>query len=1062
MNWRFGQTLKALVVGLLLQGALPLPAQEQEKAREPSRKLMPKDMGSNATVLRIPDDPGARGDWLLYWYGGKAPLDYLKFRLGVATREVARWQDRFPALARPGQKVSPAASSVPVWRSLGPTKEPVTAARPDMDGGRLVSVVTHPTDPKTLYVATAAGGVFKTTNADYASSGPWTWTNITDTIPSTSSGGSTSVGALAMSPADPNTLYLSMGDTEGQTVGNSASGCIGFYKSTDGGGIWSSPVILGATTYTHAILPLTANIVLVGGDDGLYRSSDGGDTFSKITTGLALDTVWSLQAFSSSDLVCTQYKSYTGAIYASDDAGLTWTKATLSGLPGTPGRMTVATSAASATQGWALLGLSDQTFAKGLLKTIDNGHTWTYLAAPTAPGSLFQTYTDSFQSANDGGLPFYTQDIAVDPADANKVWAGANHALYRTLDGGTSWVQMAYGYDQDTVYAHPDYHCSAWAKTGPPTLYLGNDGGLCIVRDPYRTPIPRSGSSASQPSDPTYIDNRWNQGINSHEVWRFGNTAATTPATARNQIVAGLQDNGTRVRVDDGGGLASSTCFGLVIGGDGMAGHIHALNGNMAMGGSQNMNLVRTLDGWTTQNAATIGITEAGGRNAPFVTNLIPDLSDSANNTLYTHSFTKIYRTTNYGAAWTALASSPIASSEVIRNMAVSRSNPQTLAVVVKGGRGYLTTNGGTGWTTLGTLPNSSGNLSCVTFDPTTSSTLYVGSVAQVATASHLWQSTDGGNLFMALDANPGFPTGVVVESLVVDPTHSGVLYVATDLGMYQSLNRGATWARFGSGLPLVNVKDLYIAPDSSFLRAATFGRGIWEITLSPYGPTLTTQPASQAVYAGQTATFTVAATATSGSLSYQWKKGGAKVGANASSYTTPAATGSDSGAQFTVAVTDDNGTATSDTATLTVILSPAVTAISPSGGLVGTTITLTGTSFAGATAVRFNGTSATFTVVSATSITATVPTGATTGTVSVTTPAGIGTSASSFTVKTRDFNGDGVTDVLDLATIARAYGATPASTNWNAAADLNGDSVVDDLDLALFLGGLAFQVRSW
>ena len=205
-----------------------------------------------------------------------------------------------------------------------------------------------------------------------------------------------------------------------------------------------------------------------------------------------------------------------------------------------------------------------------------------------------------------------------------------------------------------------------------------------------------------------------------------------------------------------------------------------------------------------------------------------------------------------------------------------------------------------------------------------------------------------------------------------------------------------------------------------------------------------------------------MAATATSGSLSYQWKKGGAKVGANASSYTTPAATGSDSGAQFTVAVTDDNGTATSDTATLTVILSPAVTAISPSGGLVGTTITLTGTSFAGATAVRFNGTSATFTVVSATSITATVPTGATTGTVSVTTPAGIGTSASSFTVKTRDFNGDGVTDVLDLATIARAYGATPASTNWNAAADLNGDSVVDDLDLALFLGGLAFQVRSW
>ena len=270
----------------------------------------------------------------------------MKFRLGVATRELERWQDRFPALAKPGEKPLQAAANTPVWRALGPTKEPVAGTRPDMDGGRLVSIVTHPTDPKTLYVATAAGGVFKTTNADYASSSGWNWTNITDTIPSTSSGGSTSVGALAMSPADPNTLYLSMGDSEGQSVGNVASGCIGFYKSTNGGSTWSALVILGATTYTHAILPLSDKLILVGGNDGLYRSPDGGTSFTKITAGLAQDTVWSLQAFSPSDLICTQYGAYTGSIYASDDAGLTWTMATLTGVPGTPYRMTVATTAA--------------------------------------------------------------------------------------------------------------------------------------------------------------------------------------------------------------------------------------------------------------------------------------------------------------------------------------------------------------------------------------------------------------------------------------------------------------------------------------------------------------------------------------------------------------------------------------------------------------------------------------------------------------------------------------------------------------------------------------------
>ena len=183
-------------------------------------RLKGSDIVSGMPVGRVAYDPKDRGDWFLYWYGGRPTLDYLKFRMDLVQREMERWHDKMPGRQVANGLNTAAASSVAgSWRSIGPLKEPITGDRPDMDSGRLVDIVTHPTDTQILYVATGSGGVFKTTNANFASSGPWNWSNITDTLTSTSSGGSTSVGALAMSPAAPNTLYLGMGDREGNTVG---------------------------------------------------------------------------------------------------------------------------------------------------------------------------------------------------------------------------------------------------------------------------------------------------------------------------------------------------------------------------------------------------------------------------------------------------------------------------------------------------------------------------------------------------------------------------------------------------------------------------------------------------------------------------------------------------------------------------------------------------------------------------------------------------------------------------------------------------------------------------
>lgn len=101
--------------------------------------------------------------------------------------------------------------------------------------------------------------------------------------------------------------------------------------------------------------------------------------------------------------------------------------------------------------------------------------------------------------------------------------------------------------------------------------------------------------------------------------------------------------------------------------------------------------------------------------------------------------------------------------------------------------------------------------------------------MAPDSTKTHTWKSTDFGVTFTA--SENGLPAGVPVNSITIDPGSNTTLYAATHLGVYRSTDAGATWTRFGTGMPLVNVTKVQILPDSSLVRAATFGRSVWELT---------------------------------------------------------------------------------------------------------------------------------------------------------------------------------------------------------------------------------------
>ena len=229
--------------------------------------------------------------------------------------------------------------------------------------------------------------------------------------------------------------------------------------------------------------------------------------------------------------------------------------------------------------------------------------------------------------------------------------------------------------------------------------------------------------------------------------------------------------------------------------------------------------------------SASTGITESNNSStAPFTTRLVAWTGDTTGNTVFTHVNLKVYKSTNYAGTWTALGTTGFLTTGSLRNIGVAKSNGNVIGAVASGGRVFLTSNGGTSWTQTAAPTNNGLSMSSVSFDPTNTSVVYASSVAPDSTKAHLWKSADFGATWTVLDTGAGFPAGVPVNSIVADPNLATTLYAGTHLGVYRSTDSGATWARFGAGMPLVNVTDFYISPSSNRMRAATFGRSFWEL----------------------------------------------------------------------------------------------------------------------------------------------------------------------------------------------------------------------------------------
>ncbi len=388
-------------------------------------------------------------------------------------------------LARVAGAISAVALAAPVSAQRAPSPhQPVLASVDTMlfhglhfrmvgppRGGRVTTVTGVPSQPRTFYMGVASGGVFRTTDAGAS------WVPITDgKVPVAST------GSIAVAESDPNTIYLGTGSDD---IRSNVSTGRGVYKSTDGGATWTFAGLYDAGQIGAVrIHPTNPNVVWVAAignafkpnsERGVFKSSDGGKTWRKVlfvsdSVGAAVielnptnpDVVyaWMWRGERRPWTIISGAQNSAGVgFYKSTDGGEHFTKIT-NGLPTElVGKANLAVSASNPNRIYALVEAKP---GGGLYRSEDAGASWK-------------------QVSNYGQLitrPFYYVALAVDPTNADVVYAGAEN-FYKSTDGGATWATLR--------TPHGDNH-DMWINPHDGKVMIqSNDGGANVSQDGGRT-----------------------------------------------------------------------------------------------------------------------------------------------------------------------------------------------------------------------------------------------------------------------------------------------------------------------------------------------------------------------------------------------------------------------------------------------------------------------------------------------------------------------------------------------------------------------------------------------
>lgn len=562
----------------------------------------------------------------------------------------------------------------PKWQQVGSSLVPSLGG----GAGRINVIRFDPSDTSTIYIGSAGGGIWKTTD------GGTNWKPLGDNYPVTS------IADIAIDPTDGNNIYVATGDGAGYELGADFWGGVytaGILRSTDGGLTWSKAGKFMPQEFLNIIQRLIINpvnnkVLLAATRTGIYRSLDGGSKWKMVLANHCYDMEWNT---ADPRIV---YAAGDGYIYKSGDAGATWT-AIYGGMG--KGRVSVEVSRSNSQVIYALS-------SDSLQKSTNGGVTWSHLSYPS--GAAFYGYYDLM--------------LACSPANSDYLIAGGMNTV-KSTNGGASWTSIDnWSTYTASNYVHADKHAGIFYPRSTTDFLVGTDGGI------FRTI--NGGLNWKDLSN----------GLMIAQVYRLG----TTPQNA-NLITSGWQDNGCnkwdgtswkRIFGADGmetaidytnenviyeayqyGSLQRSTDGGKIWS------YIAPSTGNwvtpFVIDPVLNTRLFYASDSlYKTDNKGSSWTAVAAMR---FNTGLATAISvaPSNNNIVYAASLNKIYRVDIAANTATLITNNLPVSSAGINYIAVSNTDPGKVWVALagynSGNKVYRTINGGTNWTNIsGTLPN--------------------------------------------------------------------------------------------------------------------------------------------------------------------------------------------------------------------------------------------------------------------------------------------------------------------------------------------------------------------
>jgi Secretion system C-terminal sorting domain len=612
-------------------------------------------------------------------------------------------------------KQSRSALSLPPsnWQPVGPFTHTNTGSW-SSGQGRVNFVYEDPNSSTTLYIGTPAGGIWKSIDSGV------NWSPLSDELPQIG------VSGIAVDHTNSNVIYIATGDKD---AGDTYS--IGVLKSTDGGVTWNTTGLSFANTSTRAgdimMHPTNNQILLCATSAGLYKTSNGGTTWSVVQSGSFAQGSIRFKPNDPTTVYAVNYNRF----YRSTNTGDSFSTV-ITGLPVNSGRLILDVTPANANYVYILSATTGNAF-QGIYRSTNSGTNWAKTSGTT----------DVFESTQS----WYDLAFAVSDTNADEIYTGCLN-VWKSTNGGVAFTKMN-NWSSPTApsYTHADIHYLGFYNG---KLFCGSDGGVY-----------RSTNGGTNFTDLTATA----------QISQFYKIAVAKQTSAN--IVGGLQDNG--------GHAYSGGAWKNYYGADGMDAAIDPTNQNLYYGFIQNGSSMYVSNNGGDAISSSVG--SPGGASGNWVTPLMPNsqgelfsgfgnlfklsggawvqqntgsigsgnlelihVDPSNDDIMYVANGSGLYKSTNHGVNFSLAYSAPAN----ITSIEVHSSNSSIVYITTSGttGQVYRSTNGGTSFTSHNTgLPNIGKNI-IVHQGRNTDNPLYVG------TSLGVYYRDDSMSSWMPFDTN--------------------------------------------------------------------------------------------------------------------------------------------------------------------------------------------------------------------------------------------------------------------------------------------------------------------